>query len=215
MIGIYKIENMINHKIYIGQSENIEKRWKQHKGREDNIHLKNAMEKYGLNNFSFEVLIKFIDGPFNKKYLNKFEEYFGKKYDAINRNKGYNIREYGTHGKMSNETLQVIKEKCSGIGNGFYGKKHSKESKIKMSLKQIGENNPRYGKVGLKGAKNPFFGKKGKDNPHSKSVICIETGIKFDSIRLASRFINKASTSITKCCKGKANTCGGFHWEYA
>lgn len=28
--GIYKIENNINHKIYIGQSKNIEKRWKSH-----------------------------------------------------------------------------------------------------------------------------------------------------------------------------------------
>ena len=30
-IGIYKIENKINKKIYVGQSINIEKRWKEHK----------------------------------------------------------------------------------------------------------------------------------------------------------------------------------------
>ena len=29
--GIYKIENLINHKVYIGQSVNIYKRWKEHK----------------------------------------------------------------------------------------------------------------------------------------------------------------------------------------
>ena len=31
MIGIYKITNLINQKIYIGQSINIEQRWKEHR----------------------------------------------------------------------------------------------------------------------------------------------------------------------------------------
>ena len=31
MIGIYKIENIINNKVYIGSSNNIERRWKEHK----------------------------------------------------------------------------------------------------------------------------------------------------------------------------------------
>ena len=30
MIGIYKITNKINQKVYIGQSNNIEARWKDH-----------------------------------------------------------------------------------------------------------------------------------------------------------------------------------------
>ena len=31
MVGIYKIENLLNHHCYIGQSRNIEKRWEAHK----------------------------------------------------------------------------------------------------------------------------------------------------------------------------------------
>lgn len=31
MIGIYCIENKINHKCYIGQAIDIERRWSQHK----------------------------------------------------------------------------------------------------------------------------------------------------------------------------------------
>nr|DAH19257.1 MAG TPA: intron associated endonuclease [Bacteriophage sp.]DAT87476.1 MAG TPA: intron associated endonuclease [Caudoviricetes sp.] len=30
MIGIYKIENLINGKVYIGQSVHIERRWQEH-----------------------------------------------------------------------------------------------------------------------------------------------------------------------------------------
>ena len=58
MIGIYKITNKLNGKSYIGQSIHIEKRWQEHKR---NIGSnKNPMyldfEKYGIDNFSFEIL---------------------------------------------------------------------------------------------------------------------------------------------------------------
>ena len=59
--GIYKIENLINHKVYIGQSKDINKRWSRHRTNEHNIHLRRAFEKYGIENFSFEILIETYD----------------------------------------------------------------------------------------------------------------------------------------------------------
>ena len=61
MIGIYKIENKLNNHCYIGQSTNIQKRWAQHKNpynweREIRKPLYLAFKKYGLENFSFEIL---------------------------------------------------------------------------------------------------------------------------------------------------------------
>ena len=35
--GIYKIENLINHKVYIGQSKDINKRWSRHRSNEHKI----------------------------------------------------------------------------------------------------------------------------------------------------------------------------------
>lgn len=49
--GIYKIENLINHKIYIGQSINIEKRFLVHKTSNDGCYIHNAIQKYGIMNF--------------------------------------------------------------------------------------------------------------------------------------------------------------------
>lgn len=56
--GIYKIENKLNGKVYIGQSINIEQRWREHKSRylsidekEYNKPLYNAIRKYGLQKF--------------------------------------------------------------------------------------------------------------------------------------------------------------------
>ena len=56
MIGIYLIRNKINNKVYIGQSIDIEGRWKDHKVRKDESAIHLAIQKYGVENFEFEVL---------------------------------------------------------------------------------------------------------------------------------------------------------------
>ena len=52
MVGIYKITNNINNKVYIGQSVNILARWQQHKQANDNLPIHLAIQKYGINNLS-------------------------------------------------------------------------------------------------------------------------------------------------------------------
>ena len=54
--GIYKITNILNEKCYIGSSINVEQRIKTHLARRGNIHLKNSIDKYGINNFKSEIL---------------------------------------------------------------------------------------------------------------------------------------------------------------
>lgn len=92
MIGIYKWENLINGKIYIGQSINISKRKHDHElrafshyktNREWDKALYQAMRKYGLNSFSFEVLEEC-----EKEQLNEREAYYIEKYDSWHN--GYN-----------------------------------------------------------------------------------------------------------------------------
>ena len=48
----------------------------------------------------------------------------------------------------------------------------------------------------------------------SKEVVCVETGEVFSSIRQASKSSGVDFSSITKCCKGKRKTAGGYHWQY-
>lgn len=60
-MGIYQIKNLINNKIYIGSSTNIDKRWNNHiykwlKNTHPNLHFQNAFNKYGIENFIFEIL---------------------------------------------------------------------------------------------------------------------------------------------------------------
>jgi group I intron endonuclease len=60
--GIYKIENLINGKCYIGSASNFSKRWRNHKcllsnNKHHSIHLQRAWNKYGQQNFKFEILL--------------------------------------------------------------------------------------------------------------------------------------------------------------
>ena len=96
--GIYKIENKINNKKYIGQSKNIHRRWKQHKhylnkNQHENQYLQSAWNKYGENSFNFEIICKC-----NEVELNQWEEYYINKYDTFrDRNKGYNLQSGGDY----------------------------------------------------------------------------------------------------------------------
>lgn len=88
MIGIYKIENNLNHKIYIGQSTNIERRWREHCNPSTNSVISDAIKKYGKDNVSFCVLEEC-----SQNLLDEREEFYIKKYNCISPN-GYNIKDY-------------------------------------------------------------------------------------------------------------------------
>lgn len=83
--GIYKIENLLNHKIYIGQSIHIEKRWQQHCQLSADSVIAKAIQKYGKQNFSFQILEEC-----DQEQLDEKELYYIKKYNSIVPN-GYNI----------------------------------------------------------------------------------------------------------------------------
>jgi group I intron endonuclease len=92
MCGIYKITNNINGKVYIGQSICIERRWYQHKwdtDREDrlgyNSIIHKAFRKYGIENFSFEIIEEC-----GQELLDEKERYWIEKLNTIQPN-GYNI----------------------------------------------------------------------------------------------------------------------------
>lgn len=85
MIGIYKITNKINEKSYVGQSVNIERRWRQHKQKNSKSLIGLKIQEYGEENFIFEVLEET-----DLQSLDKREKYYIEKFNTIVPN-GYNI----------------------------------------------------------------------------------------------------------------------------
>lgn len=53
---VYKITNLVNNKIYIGITDNYKKRWSNEKSKSSNQVISKAIQKYGVENFKFEVL---------------------------------------------------------------------------------------------------------------------------------------------------------------
>jgi len=137
--GIYKIENLINHKVYIGQSVDIIDRLNGHLSKrkidgeyrftEKNTHLRNSLEKYGAENFSFEVLKETQD-------LNYWEIFLIQIYRSYDRNFGYNISEGGTGGYLGEEWAKCVSEGVKRHYNSPEGEK-TKELLRKNRLNQV------------------------------------------------------------------------------
>ena len=92
MFTIYKITNKINNKVYIGKTcRDIQTRWNEHwsksLNKEDNVHLHNAMRKYGKDAFNIEL----IEHCNTSEELSEKEQYYIALYDSRNRLKGYNL----------------------------------------------------------------------------------------------------------------------------
>lgn len=90
--GIYIIRNAINEKNYIGISGNLRKRFKEHFYLSKNIKIKgsskikNAIKKYGIDNFYFLILEE------TNLYLKEKEKIYIEKYNSVKN--GYNIKYY-------------------------------------------------------------------------------------------------------------------------
>lgn len=144
LCGIYTIYNKLSNKYYVGSSIDVEKRIREHiselkGGYHKNEHLLKSFLKYGKENFEFEILEEC-----DEQFLYSQESYWCNLLNTYDRNFGYNIEIVLPEGKrISEETKKKIsdirKEQYKDpTKNPFYGRTHSKETRLKMSLKGKG-----------------------------------------------------------------------------
>lgn len=155
-MGIYKVQNLQNGKFYLGSSNNLAKRRREHfwalmHNKHTNPYLQNAFNKHGKGNFRFIVLEHVRD----EDRLREIEQRYLDRYNACDRDVGYNINEYADGGGLFGES------------NPNYGKPMSEEQKRKISRTLMGHpvsletrrkmSEARKGKYG--GKKHPLYGK--------------------------------------------------------
>jgi len=235
---IYLIENLINHKKYVGQSINIKRRIFEHLKNvknNENHPLYDAINKYGLNNFTFQI----IDFATNIDELNNKEIILIEQYQSNINKLGYNLEAGGKNSIPNEKTLikmslahkgiiqtdDWIENRIAVAGSEDakkYGKTKTDEEKLNLSIKS-----PRFwlGKERDKETRNKISETKLKNglSDKQKEVICKkvykiyastnEIIKKFESTADAANFENVNQSTISRWCS-KNKIIKGILWKY-
>lgn len=196
---VYIHRNNINNKIYIGMTKDVQTRWRNngiaYKPYGGVSHFWEAIQKYGWNNFSHEIL----ENNLSKEQAELKEQMYIFLWDSRNRECGYNIAEGGNGG-----TIYLTHPR------GMKGKKHSRDWSIKHSedikkatdrgcYKDMWKNkeHPR----GMKG--KPQTTKQRMSASKGEVIIILPSGEKlsFISMKEAGRTLGIPDGILSRVCK--------------
>lgn len=170
---IYLITNTVNDMKYVGQTRrDADKRFKEHcaiaENTNRNLHLYNAMRKYGIDKFTFEILESGID----ECNLDDREKYYIDKYDTFNN--GYNYTEGGGGMRGYHHTEETRKKMGVSISKSMW-KINTPERTAKIIAAQKGRKFTEEHKQHIResigdrhGENNSFYGKKHSDDTKTK-----------------------------------------------
>lgn len=222
VIGVYKITNSLNGKSYIGQSKDIKKRFNTHKSAINRSlddprgqgPLYDAMRKYGVDNFVFEVLEECSESELDER-----EEYYISLYDSVNN--GYNRSETAITTNDENVIKKIqsqeVRERRSKefteMNKRNWKDPEYRETRSKHSSQVQKERlkDPEYRKQKSEHLKRHWSKKKKKIAQYTLDGELVKV---YDGLRVAER--ETGITSIHKHIREphKRKQAGGFVWKY-
>lgn len=210
MIGIYKITNVINEKVYVGESLDIKKRWYSHRwhlrNRKYDSHFQKSWNKYGEESFEFSILKECL-----LEELQYWEEYYINLYESYKPENGYNKDRFSNGSKCRSEktvnkmkekrALQVFSEETKRkISESHKGKKHSKEHIEKIRVKSVGRKHSEE-------TRNKMREKR------AKQVFSDETKRKISESRKGKKASTETKQKFSEKRKGEDNSNSKLTWE--
>lgn len=229
MTGIYKITNKINGKFYIGLSNNIKRRWSEHKtpkniNRATNI--AKAFRKYGIENFEFEVIeICEADKLAEREmyHIEKLKPEYNMNEGGVG-NLGHKISdELKLHlkncGKKQWESM-TEEDKRRQISNNLKGPRigHSvsDETREKLRLHNLGK---KQSEETIEKRMSKIRGVHKENKHHFKRVAMVEVDTlkvvkEFESLKSAAEYVGAAPHMICDVLKGRRKTTKGYCWKY-
>ena len=225
MFCVYK-HTAPNGKVYIGiTADNPSHRWNNGNGYKANEHFYSAIQKYGWNNFKHEIL---VDGLTKAEACQKEIEMI-KQYKSNDRAFGYNISiggeatALGSH--HTEETKMKMSESRHGVNAYWFGKHRSSETIEKIIKAKQGKPMHEITRKALLYAVQHQTAETrqkisdsliGNTRAAKHKVLCVETGIVYESISDASRKTKIDRSSISRACNNikKDNIAGNHHWKF-
>lgn len=199
---IYTHTNKTNGKVYVGLTSMIpEERWSNGKGYHKGTYFRNAIDKYGWNNFKHEI----IKDNLTKEEASYWEQYYISFYNSTDRQCGYNMSSGGEHGGHPQTTETRMKIAKNGYRSGMKGKKHSDDTKKRMSESRIGKHFS-------DGSKEKMRQKALSDR--GRLFLCVELNRVFNNLNEAYNITTCPKGAIVLCCQGKQKQSKGYHWKY-
>lgn len=196
--GVYKIINLKNNKFYIGSSNNLHKRFIHHKNsllknKHHNKYLQNAWNKYGEENFKFEI-VEYCYNNFEK------EQYY---LDSLKPQ--YNIAK---HVENCNKDRKLSKEHKEKIGKA--NSKYKRSKKLKKLWSKIKKDNPNLEHYSL------IVQKAKEINSIKVKVYDLSMNFikEYNSLSEAALDIKGDISAIAKVCKGKLKTHKNLIFKY-
>lgn len=181
---IYKCTNLINGKIYIGQTrKQLNERRKTHEyemnGKSKRPFIK-ALKKYGKENFKWEIIDSAISGEeLNFKeglYISLFLSY-------CNTGLGYNVAKGGYLNPNEGKTQKELKEIRKKQSESHLGHEVTKQTRKKISEYNTNKTLVTDGNIVIKVDKNSIPGGFKKIDCPFKGTISINNGIKTKKIK--------------------------------
>ena len=213
--SVYIHTNSVNGKKYVGMtSMTPERRW----GKDGSGYFKlkngkycqpafvNAIEKYGWDSFTHEVIaIKLTFEEASSLEIQKIKE-----FNSDSPKYGYNIEKGGRYSKVQESTLEKMKK-------SKIGKKHSEETKKKISQSNMGKTHTQQTKEFLSEVHSkikhlPIQNINPNYQYNEVPCKCVETGISYHSIATAAKSVGSYNSNILKCLSGERQRAGGYHW---
>lgn len=219
---IYRIQNKITGKNYIGQTvQPVRRRWNLHRFHMNKLNrpLYASMRKHGAENFEFSVL-ETLPRYTEKSVLDSRECVWIEKFNAIHPH-GYNLTS-GGFGKFF--LAQVTKDR---IAASKIGKPRDEQTKEKLRIASMGNTNRRgatlsvetrakigAAQIGRRATKElkAYMSKVHlqRDKYNEKRVECIETGDVYRNASEAARVLGLQQTSISAVCRGARKSTAGL-----
>lgn len=133
--GVYLIVNNRTGQKYVGGSIDIERRMKEHVNKpKKNSYIDNAIQKHGFDDFNWQVIEEL---PADWDIIGDREKYWIKFYNTFKDSDHYNLTSGGERNfEVSEKTRKKMSENhtdCSGENGSFYNKKHTLETRKKIS----------------------------------------------------------------------------------